>query len=370
MNGTGTAPLRVAHLDSGRAWRGGQAQVLLLLKGLARRGVSNTLLAPRGPLLEHAQHDGFETRAWSPLSDLDGFALIRAVALLRRIGPDVVHCHDGRSHAVGVPAARFAGVGAVVVSRRVAVPVGVGIWSVLKYRMPVDRYLCVSRSVLETMRRAGLPEERLALVRSGVSQETPREAADLRWLAGVPAGCPVVLTVGALTPEKRHEDLLEAAVAVTAVSDAHFVWLGDGPRRKWLERRRADLGLDPRVHVLGFRSDARALVAQASVVALASELEGLSTSLMDASAAGVPVVATAVGGVPEVVADGESGRLVAARDPAALAGALIEVLTRADLREAWGAKGRERAGEFHIDRTVDHTLREYFSLLGRGEAAA
>ncbi len=365
------APLRVAHLDTGHEWRGGQAQVLFLMEGLARRGVSSLLLAPRGPLLARARAEGLDALAWAPTSDGDVLALARAARELSRFKPDVAHCHSARAHAVGVPAARLVGVPAVVVARRVAVPVGRSPWSALKYRMPVDRYLCVSRSVREAMRESGVEEARLAVVWSGVGLEAPTGGVDLRRLIGAPPDAPVVVTAAALTPEKRHRDLLEAAVRVlAAVPGAHFAWLGEGECRAALERRRAELGLEPRVHMLGFRDDARALIGQGTVMALASELEGIATSLLDAQALGVPVVATRAGGIPEVVEDGRTGRLVSARDPVALADALAEVLTQPERVAAWVAKARQSVREFHIDRTVDRTLAEYRAVLERRPSAA
>jgi glycosyltransferase involved in cell wall biosynthesis len=361
------AALRVAHLDTGRQWRGGQAQILLLAEGLARRGVSNVLLAPPGPLLQRARSRGLETESWRSAGDFDLFALARAVSLLRERTVDVVHCHSARAHALGVPAARLAGARAVIVSRRVAEAVAGHPLSALKYRLPVDRYLCVSRAVMGTLQGAGVPEGKLALVPSGVSLSPPaltEGPPSLRALIGAPESAPVVVTPAALTPEKRHEDLLEAARAVLQqVPEARFVWLGEGPRRAALEQLRDQLGLAQRVFLLGFRPDARALMAQCTVAALASDLEGIATALIEAQADGVPVVATRVGGIPEVVQDGVSGRLVPARDPSALAAALIEVLTQPERARAWSGQARLGMMQFDIERTVDRTLEEYQRVL-------
>jgi glycosyltransferase involved in cell wall biosynthesis len=358
---------RVAHLDTGREWRGGQAQVFLLARGLTERGIDNVVIAPPGPLLERARQEGWTTIAWHARGDWDLAALLAARGALRRLAPDVAHCHSARAHALGVPAARLAGVRAVVVSRRVAFPIRPG----LKYRMPVDRYLCVSQGVARAMRAGGVPAERLAVVPSGIVPDRGAPAADLRALIGVPTGALLVGTVAALTAEKRHEDLIEAAVRMrNTIPEAHFVWVGEGPRRGFLERLRRSRGLENRIHLLGFRLDAAGLMAQCTVVALASDSEGIATSLLDAQAAGVPVVATAVGGIPEVVQDRVTGRLVPARQPAALAAALVEILTDPELRLAMARAGAEWAKEFHIDRTVERTLEEYRAVLRRRDNSA
>ena len=234
---------------------------------------------------------------WRARGDWDLLAAAKATQALRAAGVRVAHCHDARSHALGVPAARLAGVPAVVVSRRVSFPVGTNPLSALKYRLPVDRYLCVSRGVTERLRVAGVPERRLSVVADGFELQEPLVTIDLRGLLGLPAETPLVGTVAALTPEKGHADLLEAAAyLVSASSPAHFVWLGEGECRWTLLRRRAELNLESRVHLLGYRADAQALLRQCTVFALPSLEEGLGTSLIEALALGVPVVATAVGG--------------------------------------------------------------------------
>jgi glycosyltransferase involved in cell wall biosynthesis len=355
--------LRVMHLDSGRQWRGGQAQAFMLMNGLARRGVESRLLAPPGPLLERARERDLEARSWEPRGDWDLAALARAAACCASWRPAVVHCHDARSHALGVPAARMAGVPAVVVSRRVAFRVRANPLSALKYRMPVDRYLCVSHAVADRLRGAGVPEHRLALVPDAVDV-CAQPAPDLRALLGVCPETPLVGTVAALTPEKGHATLLEAAaLVVRAAPRSHFVWMGEGKCREALLRRRAELGLEGHVHLLGHRVDATSLLGQCTICAQTSYEEGLGTSLLEAQALGVPVVATAVGGTIEIIQDDRNGRLVPPGDSAFLAAALIEALARPDLRRDWSDAGRSVAREFRPERMIERTLAEYRAVL-------
>ena len=139
----------------------------------------------------------------------------------------------------------------------------------------------------------------------------------------------------------------------------HFAWVGEGECRPALERQIAELGIQPNVHLLGFRDDARALLSQFTVFALSSYLEGLCTSLLDAQALGVPVVATSVGGIPDVVGHGRTGLLAPARDPAAFAALLFEALgdPAAAQRRAQAARLTVRA--FSVDAMVERTLQEY-----------
>lgn len=357
--------MRIAHLDTGRTWRGGQGQVLLLMRALRSRGHAQRLLAPAGPLAEKAGAEGFDVTAWESHGELDVAAAMSVRAALVAFAPDVVHAHSAHAHALGVPAARLARVPTVVVSRRVDFRVGTNPVSRLKYRFRVDRYLCISEGVRDAMRASGVPDSRLVVVPSGVDfgrleAEASGPAPDLRGLLGVPAEAEVVGTVASLAPHKNHALLLEAAALIARARPAtHFAWLGEGECRPALERRRRALGLQSRVHLLGFRPDARALMRQFTLFALSSSLEGLCTSLLDAQSLGVPIVATAVGGVPEVIDDDRTGRLVRALTPESLAASLAEALDQPERRARWVLAARESVRRFDIERTAELTLAAY-----------
>lgn len=359
--------MKVAHLDTGREWRGGQQQVLWLMEGLRARGVDNLLLAPEGPLLERAAASGLAVRTWNARGEWDAPAVFAARRALRAFGAGLAHLHSAHAHALGVPAARGAGA-RVVVSRRVDFAIGGNPASWLKYRMPVDRYFCISRGVMDVMRAGGVPEAKLALVPSGVRFVTPEEVAgspDLRARLGLPAGAEMIGTVAALAPHKNHADLLRAAaIVVRARSAAHFVWLGEGECRPALERLRADLALEDRVHLAGFVPGARAAIPQFRLFVMASWLEGLCTSIVDAQSLRVPVVATGVGGIPDLVAAGENGWLVPPRDPAALAGAILEALADRGEAERRAARAAHSVRAFRDEAMVDRSLEEYRRILG------
>jgi len=363
--------MKVAHLDTGRSWRGGQQQVLLLLEGLRARGVESLLLAPPGPLLERAHAAAFEAREWRSAGEWDLAAVVAARRHLSEFAPDLAHLHSAHAHTLGVLAARFAGGIPSVVSRRVDFAVATTPWSWLKYRLPVGRYFCISRGVIEVMKRGGVPEERLALVPSGVrfaSEDEVRAAPDLRAELGLARASRLIGTVAALAPHKNHADLMRAAARVVAErADVHFVWLGEGECRPELEAQRRALGLESRVHLLGFRAGARAFVPQFTLFALASYLEGLCTSILDAQSLGVPVIATRTGGIPDLIEDRVNGRLVPVRDPAALAAALLEALDHPDRPLAWARAAMSSVLEFSADRMVERSLEEYRRLIGPGQ---
>ncbi len=210
-----------------------------------------------------------------------------------------------------------------------------------------------------------LPESRIDVLPSGVDltrfdAALPRDEA--RRAAGLPAGVPLVGIVAALRPEKHHALFLAAARRVLAsVPTAHFVIAGDGPERAAIERVRRELELGERVMLLGTRQDVPALYRSLDVAVLSSHpiVETLPVTLLEAAASGTPAVATAVGSVADVVAEGETGFVVPPGDAEALAGRIVRLLTDAPLRARMGTAGRRRAEEHFDERDM---LRRYEEL--------
>jgi glycosyltransferase involved in cell wall biosynthesis len=356
--------VNVLHVDSAAGWRGGQNQVLLTAQGMAARGHRVMLACRSGGALEsRARDQGLDVRGLPLRGDLSLRAAAGLAGILRRARPDVVQLHDPHAVAVGLMAARAAAPVAIVATRRVDFPLR-GPLSRWKYRS-CRGVIAVSRKISAVLREDGIPAERLRVVYEGVP-DRPAQPGGRQALAelGVPEGCPVVGNVAALTAHKDHATLIEAAALVRRrVPEARFVCAGEGELRPRLEALCRERGLLDRWVFAGFRHDLDRLIPAFTVFSLSSHMEGLGTSLLDAMAFGRPVVATAAGGIPEAVEDGVTGRVVPVRDPAALAGALVEVLGDPERARAMGDAGRRRFEErFTADRMVDETLATYDSL--------
>jgi glycosyltransferase involved in cell wall biosynthesis len=228
--------------------------------------------------------------------------------------------------------------------------------------------------VRDVLVRDGIPADRIEVVPSGVdvARIDAARPRDLRVELGLPPGTPLVGDVAAFGWHKAQEVLVEATPWILRrVPDAHVAFVGDGECRPRVEEtaRRLDL-LGSRVHFLGFRDDVPEVLGCLDVFVMCSVMEGLCTSALDAQAAGVPVVASAVGGLVEAVADGETGILVPPRDPEALAAAVARVLLDGGLRSRFGMAGRARVREgFSVKAMVEGTLKNYERML-RGEPPA
>ena len=184
-----------------------------------------------------------------------------------------------------------------------------------------DRVVVVSRAISAVVEACGIAPGRLRLVYEGVPDRSPTPGGhEVLASLGVPGGVPVIGNVAALTGHKDHATLVEAMALVRPrVPEARLVILGEGSLRGPLEALVRERGLQDRVVFAGFRRDLDRLLPAFSLFCLSSRLEGLGTSLLDAMAFGLPVVATAAGGIPEAVEDGVTGRVVPPQDPAALA---------------------------------------------------
>lgn len=362
---SGTSALRVVHVDTERGWGGGQRQVHGLATGMQRRGHEAWVVArPRTQLAGRLASDGVAVVGLSPAFEWDPVAVGRLRALLRRVRPDVVHAHA--AHAVAVAALATAGTRVpLLVTRRVALPLRRNALSRWKYAR-AERFIAVSERVKRALCADGIAPQRISVVRSGVELgcREPRSSAATLGSLGIVAGCPLVVMVSSLVPPHKDPETFLAALAAArgAGCELQALLIGDGPLIGVALRARRRLGLDRVVRFAGFRPDAVELLAAADVAVLSSRDEGLGTTLLDAMADGVPVVATAAGGVTEIVRDGIDGLLVAVGDGAALGAAIGRVLGDAQLRAALTAAGRERVKEFSIERTVEGTLEVYRML--------
>jgi L-malate glycosyltransferase len=183
---------------------------------------------------------------------------------------------------------------------------------------------------------------------NGVDCERFRPAADragLRRALGIAPTEILILTVANLTPVKAHADLLSAAARVSAPAGQRlrWHWIGEGGERTALERHRAELGLNETVEMPGASDRVPDYLAAADLFVLPSRLEGMSNAILEAMASGLPVVARAVGGNPELIADDRYGLLVAPDAPDDLAGAIERLVQDAELRAAMGRMARQRA---------------------------
>jgi glycosyltransferase involved in cell wall biosynthesis len=364
--------MRIAHLEAGRHLYGGAAQVRYLVEGLTSRGVENLLLCPPDSELGAAVPAAL-VRALPMRGELDVTLLPRLARALASFKPDLVHVHSRRgADLYGGFAAALAGVPAVV-TRRVDAPEP-RLFGQLKYR-PYRAVVALSRAITLQLRDAGVARERIVEIPSAVDTERYRPAAAARQRLceglALPRDALVVGVVAQLIERKRHSWLLALLPdLVRDLPQLRVVCFGRGPLEQRVRAELAERGLAEHVVLAGFRADLAELVPGFDVLAHPASREGLGLALLEAASAGVPVVACAVGGVPDVVLDGETGVLVPRDDATAFARALRALLASPAERRRMGAAARR-----HAERRFDtaqlvaahHSL--YTRVLGERAAA-
>jgi glycosyltransferase involved in cell wall biosynthesis len=363
------------HIDTARTWRGGQNQVLLTVNGLREIGHRAALVAHPGGELRRRAEEGLDLIPIAPRTELDLSAAWRLARVVKRLEPDVIHAHDPHGIAMaslalsfGAPSAAKNGrLPGLVASRRVDFHLKGNSLSRWKHRQ-VDCFIAASEAIRRILLGDGVPAGRTITVHEGIDVDhvLGAPAVNVHEAFWLPRHAPVVGSVAALVPHKGQRHLIEAAqLVVREVPDARFVILGEGELREQLERQVRDHHLEKHVFLPGFRTDVLGCIKGFDVFAMSSVSEGLGTSLLDAMACSKPIVATSVGGIPEVVVDGDNGLLVAPRDHAAMAGAIVRVLTDAGLRRRMGEAGFARVRErFTVERMVSQTAAVYARVAG------
>jgi glycosyltransferase involved in cell wall biosynthesis len=360
--------MRIVQLVLGGEVAGGQLVALRLAHVARERGHDVSFVVPsRGPFLALLEQDGFPAVVLPIGGALDVGAALRLCRLLRRERASILHTHAHFSvNVVGRVAGRLAG--ATVIShvhienvfrsgglaRRLQIGLDNGTARL------ASRLVAVSEATRAAVIRQGYPADRTMTIRNGIEPVGEIRPVPL----DVPEGARTLLEVGRLCDIKGQRELIRA-LARLEHDDAVLLLAGEdleagGAFRTELGREAAALGVADRVRFLGHRDDVPALIAAADLFVLPSWLEGLPLVALEAMAQGKPVVATAVGGTPELVVDGESGVLVPPRDVEALAAALDALLDDPSRASLLGTQARERVRrEFSADAAAEQVLELY-----------
>lgn len=360
--------MKVLHVESGRHLYGGARQVLYIMEGLARLGVDNLLACPPGahiaePARAHARV--FE-RAMKGDADI-GLAW-RLRRLIREQRPDLVHLHSRRGADLwGGVGAALAGVPCVL-SRRVDNPESR--WLVAaKYRL-YDHVITISEGIREVLLAEGLAPHKVSCVRSAVDARPYLVSYDKpAWRArlGLAPDTPLAGMVAQLIERKGHRHLLAALPDVLSKHPGlHVLIFGRGPLEAELRQAILDQGLSDNVRLMGFVDHLPTILGCLDLLVHPADMEGLGVSLLQASAAQVPIIASRAGGMPEAVRDGENGLLIAPGDVPALAAAMNRLLGDAELRQRMGEAGRALVlREFSTEVMCEGNLAVYTKVLAR-----
>lgn len=373
--------MRVLHFRSSFTFAGPEAVLLNFAVPLRRCGVETKVIVHyqrkggeprRHRLVQELTRRGLNAEQWDCGRFVSPHVLGRLTRELLDGRFDLLHTHDPQSNLMGLIAASRAGVPVVAtVHLHDTSSVRARIYraaDLLTLRF-FPGVIAVSNALKEELIAARLTAAKIRVIHNGIDGERFGEGAAERaetWRAkhGHPGGGKIVTTVGRLHPQKGMHAFLEAARLILQEQPQTRFWVaGDGPLRCELEWTARRLGIEHATVFLGHQSDVAGIMAASDVIAVASVREGLPMVVLEALALGRPVVATAVGGIPEVIQDNISGWLVPSDEPALLAGRILKTMEHTGEAGAVGARGAVHIAEEFSARAGAHLLAESYAEL-------
>jgi glycosyltransferase involved in cell wall biosynthesis len=362
---------RILHTESSRGWGGQEMRVFAELEWMRAQGHWVALAAhPSSQIAQRAYRAGIPFYPLQTHKALLPTATVKLASWIKRKRIDVVNTHSSNDGWVAGMAARLAGC-ALVRSRHIEVDYPNKFWSGIAYRTLPHHLLTTSQRIAERLiAELDIPRERVTCIATGIDLQKfhPDAAGTLRQQLGLAVGTPLVGMISVLRSWKGHATFLDAAAILLRTGrPIHFVIAGDGPGRGELTDKIANEPWRDHVTVLGHRTDVENILASLDVLVLPSYAhEGIPQIILQAQALARAIVATRIGGIPEVVEDGVTGLLIQPRDPETLAGKISLLLEDAPLRARLGAAARTYAESQHgIDRMGERLLELYDRLAGR-----
>jgi len=365
-------PRRIAHSEASMGWGGQEIRIFREMEAMRERGHQLCLFAPvRSRIWSEAGAAGFDRVPMEVGKLMYPVSMVRCAHEFAMRGIEVVNTHSSRDGWIAGIAARVAGVPLLIRSRHVDVDYPNRFLSRITFHHLPKHVLTTSEKIRSRlMGELGLKAERVSCLPTGIdpSRFAPEIKGTLHHELNLPEETPLVGVIAVLRSWKGHLDFLEAvSLLVKENTPAHFVLAGDGPMRQVVRDKIKELHLEDRVHLLGHRSDVPNVLASLQVVVLSSYAhEGIPQGLLQAQSMAKPVVGCAVGGIPEIVKEGVTGRLVPPRDPSALARAIGGLLENNEVAKQLGETGREQILKSHTLEGMCVAIEQiYDTYLGR-----
>ncbi|VAV84936.1 hypothetical protein MNBD_DELTA01-864 [hydrothermal vent metagenome] len=370
--------IKIVHFLNSRVRGGVENHVLLLLKYLDRTRFEPVVVCP--PVLadilrselQAMKVDVFELEVKGPFDIRD---MLRFISFLRREKVDIVHAHLFNASRASHFLAKLAGVRITIETNHVREAWRKG---TLKTWYAIDRLFARFTDCIIAVSKAnaaylsevkGIARGKIRVVQNGIDTRAfdvrGRPASSIKAALGIPDGAPLVTVIARLEPQKGHIYLLEAVPEIIKkYPDVVFLLAGDGILASELKAQASRLKIDNNVIFAGFRSDARRLLSSSDIFLLPSLWEGLPLVVIEASAAGIPVIATAVDGTPEVVRDGETGILIEPRNPVVITESVLRLLDNPQQARRMGQRGASYVrAHFDISKQVKGTEDIYMELI-------
>ncbi len=360
--------MRILHVSTALSWRGGEQQLTYLIESLRSMDIDQMVLCPSGSAIEQFCRDNDISFYPFTKSFLKIFAAQTLTFVCQTSNFDVIHAHDSHAHTIAILAsAVFGNVVPIIVSKRTAFPISNSTVSRYKYNhTAIARILCVSHRVKEEVSKVVPGYEMSKTVYSGVDIKRFSQKIDPALLLdsfGSNLARPFIGNISALSKEKDLFTFINAAeFYFKRGREGTFFIVGEGVDRIKIERYIRLKCLSGKVILTGFQKDIPSIVQQFDCFLFTSYAEGLGTSILDAMASRIPVIATRTGGIPEIVIDEKTGLLVPVRDFESMANSVIRILDDERLRKSLIEEASLHIRKFTKDKMAVDTVNEYYQV--------
>lgn len=366
---------RILHTEWSSGWGGQEQRIILECRKIRELGHYVVIACqPGSGILPRAVEAGIATEVVRIRSGYDPKAVWSLVRLIKKHRINVVNTHSGKDSWPGGFAAKLAHADLLVRTRHLAIPLSTNPFNFI-HRM-ADGIITTGQSVREAMiNRNGIEPDRIVSIPTGISLERFSPGVDpqpVRSSLGIDADEKVVSIVAILRSIKRHDVFLKAArIIKDRLGRVKFIIAGDGPMKDFVSGIITELGLEQDVLMLGHREDVPELFAASDVVALTSDMEGVPQSISQAMAMEKPVVAAAVGGIPDLILDRKTGLFAEAGSPESFADRICELLANGELSHSLGSAARKYVLGHHTDTIMaNRTIDFYRHLLDLNNSAS
>lgn len=359
--------ISILHLDSEISWRGGQQQASYLHSGLIQSNINSFVLCKYGSeLSKHFENQKIIYDTLPLSSEFDLASSFKIARFARRQKIDVIHCHDSHSHSLGLLSKYFYNKPALITTRRVLFKIQKNFLSKKKYSSDkLDRIVCVSEAIKNVMLSDGIKESKLSVINDGIDLSKFNNSSKDKLIHeyGITPKSIIIGTIAAFTQEKDYPNLLSAAkIVIENTPQCIFMALGEGDDLEKIQKLAVQYGISENFVFTGFKNNVGDYLKLFDIFVLNSKSEGLGSSILDAMAVGLPIVATNVGGIPEIVDDRFNGLLVESGNPESLAKAINILVNDQNYLQQLGANSLVKVRDFDIDIIVNKYIDLYNSL--------
>jgi len=362
--------MKVLHLSSEKSWRGGEQQMAYLVEELQQSGVGQTVAVRKNSAFEKwCVEKKIPSVSLGFSNDFDLTSALQLKNYCQNIHADLIHLHSSRSHGIAVLAAALGNKTPMVLSRRVDFALKSNMFSQWKYNHPaIKKIICVSDKIREIVSASTRDPGRCVTVYDGIDLDRfagKGKRGIIRKELKIPENTTLIGNIAAIAPHKDYFTFLDTVKILSQKINAKYLVAGEGPLRGQVEEKIADMKLEHDVFILGFRNDLENVFADLDLLLYTSKEEGLGSTILDAMAYGLPVVATTAGGIPEIVKNDFNGLTAPAGNPAALSEQVLKMMSDDTLRKKFIENGKTFVKDFSKARMAALTLEIYQEVLSK-----